>query len=303
MMTERSILEIENACKLTSTVYAWLRNDISQETGYRYWRDIHGTLVARIPGKCIYRQLHLSHVLDIFSEKFRKVKRPVELTEQINGIAHSYYTNEEQLSIFRQHRFTKTYLLEDEPNLVRMNASLWSANDNAHTLKDLTGTLAPQGKPVNDEYVISFIFEKTVPAEVRKANIVFIAQSLTRRDEVLRVRYHLLEEYDDENIQDTQVSHHRPFAVRYNAWIELAFKPNSDVAILLEPLLSEIMLNLDTIHLQPIFEKYTIVAESKPTVVGLKGFPAYQTILVAGAQNQLSEKLLSDIYDNILVKK
>lgn len=296
---EKNVMEIENACKFTSTVYAWLRNDIPYKIGYEYWRDIHGTLISRIPGKCIYRQLHMAPVIDIQYGKLQKYVNMVPISEQVQGIAHSYYLNEDELGKYRQHRFTRTYMLEDEPNLVSMNASLWSTGNNAKTLKDNIGNIEPQGKPANDEFVVSFIFNTESNFNIKKEAILLVSNNLAGKDDVIRVRYHLLEDYDDEKIPDTQVSHCRPKGVRYNAWIELAVQPKTDIVGMLEPVLSDILSDLVTIHIQPIFEKYTIVAEGKPTIVGLKGFPAYQTILAAGATNQLNEKLLFDIYGSV----
>ena len=292
---EKNVLEIENACKLTSTVYAWLRNDIPYKTGYEYWRDIHGTLISRIPGKFIYRQLHMAPIINLQYGKLRKYVNMVAISEQIKGIAHSYYINRDELDKYRQHRITRTYIFEDEPNLVRSNASLWSIDNDSKTLKDNTGNIEPQGKTVNDEFVVSFIFNSESNINTRREAVLFVSNNLAGKDVVIRVRYHLLEDYDDDNIPDTKVSHQRPVGVRYNAWIELAVGPVNIVGIL-EPILSEILSDLTTIHIQPVFEKYTIVAEEKPTIVGLKGFPAYQTILQSGAINQLDEKLLQDLY-------
>ncbi len=291
-----SVLDIENLCTVTSTVYAWLRNDTSFETGFTYWRDIHGTLVARIPGKFIYRQLHLKPAINVLSGQFQKYVNPVVQALQPQGIAHTYYLNEYELAKFKGHQFTQTYLIEDEPNMARLNASLWSHNDNAKTLKDISNNLMPQGKTENDEYVVSFIFEKQVSIDDRREKLIKLSESLITKHEVTRLRYHVLEDYDDENVPDTKVGHCRPTDVRYNAWLELGVLPKSELSQLIEKDLLPLATDVKTIHINPIFERYTVVAEGKPTIVGLKGFPAYQTILRAGAANQLDENLLEDLY-------
>ncbi len=293
---ENFVLEIENQCTVTSTVYAWLRNDTSLETGFTYWRDIHGTLVARIPGKFIYRQLHLKPAINVLSGQFQKYVNPIVQSLQPQGIAHTYYLNENELAKFKEHRFTQTYLIEDEPNMARLNASLWSRNDNAKTLKDISHNLTPQGKTDDDEYVVSFIFDSHVRIESRREKLINLSKSLITKPEITRLRYHVLEDYDDENIPDTKVGHCRPAEVRYNAWLELGVLPKSGLSVLIETDLLPLVTDIKTIHINPIFEKYTIVAEGKPTVVGLKGYPAYQTIMQSGAINQLDEKLLQDLY-------
>lgn len=299
VIDDNMVAEVENSCEFNTTVYAWLRDDISFETGHAYWRDIHGTLISRIPGTYLYRQLHLSPAVNVLSEKFRKYVKPAPEKDQPQGIAHTFYLDEAGRDRFFNHPLTKAYMVEDEVNLVRMNATLWSRNDDARTLKDTSGNLEPQGKPVNGEYIVSFIFKNDVSRPKRKQQLLTVANSLISKEETTRLRFHLLEDYDDENFPDTLVPHHRPIGVRYNAWIELGVKPRTDLSGLLEEDLSKILSDLDTIHIQPISDKYTIMAKEKATIVGMKGYPAYQTILAAGAKNQLSEKLLHDIYGNV----
>jgi hypothetical protein len=296
---ENNVTEIENSCAFNTTVYAWLRDDISLEVGHAYWRDIHGTLISRIPGTYLYRQLHLSPAINVLSEKFQKYVKPVAAKDQPQGIAHTFYLNEAGRDRFFNHPLTKAYMVEDEVNLVRINATLWSENDNARTLKDTSNNLVPQGNPVNDEYAVSFIFKPESSAKQRKENLLRLSRSLTGKEGVIRLRYHLLEDYDDEHFPDTLVPHHRPISVRYNAWIELGVQPKTNLAGILEPDLTDIIHDIDTIHINPIFDKYTIMAKEKATIVGLKGYPAYQTILAAGAKNQLREDLLHDIYGDV----
>jgi hypothetical protein len=40
----------ENSAPYAMTALGWWRTDVARETSYAYWRDIHGTLAARIPG-------------------------------------------------------------------------------------------------------------------------------------------------------------------------------------------------------------------------------------------------------------
>lgn len=296
---ENDVMKTENSCEFNTTVYAWLRDDIPFEVADAYWRDIHGTLISRIPGTYLYRQLHLSPAINVLSDKFQKYVNPVPEKDQPQGIAHTFYLDEAGRDRFFNHPLTEAYMVEDEVNLVRMNATLWSQNDDARTLKDISGNLEPQGKPVNNEYVVSFIFKNNSDRAKRKEKLLQVANKLANKNETTRVRYHLLEDYDDENFPSTLVTHNRPVGVRYNAWIELGVKPGADLSQILEDELSQIIDEIETIHINPIADKYTIMAKEKATIVGLKGYPAYQTILKAGAKNQLNEKLLYDIYGNV----
>ncbi|MGN8070159.1 twin-arginine translocation signal domain-containing protein [Mucilaginibacter sp. 22184] len=295
----QNVPEIENSAMYCTTVYAWLRTDIPLEVGHNYWRDIHGTLVSRIPGTWLYRQLHWKPAISVLSSRFQRFVKPLSDADQPQGIAHTFYYDEAGRRKFENHPFIKKYLLDDEPMLVRLNATLWSKDDNSGTLKDTSNNMTPQGKPENDEYAVSFILDPELSAGKRKQSLINLAGSLAKLEKTTRVRYHLLEDYDDDHFPDTKVPHHRPVAVRYNAWIELGVAPQTDLATILEPGLSNMMNELDTIHIYPIYDKYTIMAGGKPTIVGLKGYPAYQTILAAGAKNQLQQQMLDDVYGKV----
>jgi len=293
------VIDTENSCLYNTSVYAWLRTDIPLEIGHTYWRDIHGTLISRIPGTFLYRQLHMSPAINILSANFQKYVKPVDPADQPQGLAHTFYHDEAGRQRFFDHPMTKKYMVQDEVKLVKANATCWSKGDNARTLKDTSNNLSPQGKPINDEYAVSLIFRGGTSANTRKENLIRLSNQLNQHAKVTRLRYHLLEEYDDEHFPEGQVGHRRPVDVRYNAWIELGVQSNTDLAKVLEPDLLEILNNLDTIHIYPIFDKYTIMAKGKATIVGLKGYPAYQTILAAGANNQLDPGLLEDVYGKV----
>jgi hypothetical protein len=52
----------ENAAPYAATAFGWWRPDVPPELSYRYWRDVHGPLAARIPGLFQYRQRHLGPI-------------------------------------------------------------------------------------------------------------------------------------------------------------------------------------------------------------------------------------------------
>ena len=55
-------------------------------------------------------------------------------------------------------------------------------------------------------------------------------------------------------------------------------------------------------HIPPIVARYTMVYDGKPTVVGLRGYQAVQTIEQAGAENQKSPELLAAIYGDVVTR-
>ncbi|WP_207929029.1 hypothetical protein [Actinomadura sp. 6K520] len=50
------------------------------------------------------------------------------------------------------------------------------------------------------------------------------------------------------------------------------------------------------VHTYPVREIYTIISAGRPTEVGLRGYPAVQTIIAAGAGDQRGEDVLRRVF-------
>lgn len=85
------------------------RNGMTKEAFHAYWRDIHGPLIAAIPGVRRYTQFHVR------SEVTDSGDRPID------GIAELWFDSEEaQRVAWQSEEYARA--VADEPNLFEMNS-------------------------------------------------------------------------------------------------------------------------------------------------------------------------------------
>jgi hypothetical protein len=284
----------ENSAPYAMTALGWWRTDVARETSYAYWRDIHGTLAARIPGFYQYRQLHLAVPrLDLPVTAGIDATAP---TEPVDGVAQMMFLTSDDLQTFGSHPFVTEHIFNDERNLVRRNATMPSAPGTARTLVDVTGESTPQGVPAHDTYAI--MFQQAVDVDRRDfhSHIAETAAQWSTQSGVLRLRYTPLEPYDETGWQSPGVRHDWAPDEQYQAWLEIVVTGESALASLhrLDPAV------VRNAHVYPVREKYTIVYDGRPTDVGLRGWPAVQTIGQAGATNQQAPPLLRALYGSVV---
>jgi hypothetical protein len=58
----------------------------------------------------------------------------------------------------------------------------------------------------------------------------------------------------------------------------------------------ELAKQVGAVHTYPVREVYTIISAGRPTEVGLRGYPAVQTIIAAGVGDQRSEAVLNLLF-------
>jgi hypothetical protein len=93
------------------------------------------------------------------------------------------------------------------------------------------------------------------------------------------------------------VAHEWPTDETYLGWIELAVRDEGVVADLLAGAgTDELAAQVRAVHAYPVREIYTIISAGRPTDVGLRGYPAVQTIVAAGVSNQRSDAILRLLY-------
>jgi len=97
------------------------------------------------------------------------------------------------------------------------------------------------------------------------------------------------------------VAHQWPNDQTYLGWIELTVHT--------EGVLGELMANtsadelaeqIAAVHAYPVREVYTLISAGRPTEVGLRGYPAVQTIIAVGADNQQSEAILNLLFGDVV---
>lgn len=180
------------------------------------------------------------------------------------------------------------------------------SSKNSRTYEDRTGEATPpcggkyhttpNGEP-NPSFMIYLQQTEGVSVEeLRQYLVERIVPAWSEQDEVMRLRLHLLELYN-ESQKSPCVSHEGTQVKNYQAWIELILQ---DETVAKQLFSSETVQYIKSIYTFPIVARYTMVYDSKPTVVGLREYPAVQTIQQAGAENQLTPELLTALYGDVV---
>jgi hypothetical protein len=145
--------------------------------------------------------------------------------DQPNGLAQLLFLTQEDVETFGSHPFVTRYIREDEQNLCDRNAHQWFRDHSAHTVKDITNESEPQGPPIHPAFVIGLQKQQQHYVEAFNEFIVgTLAPEWTGMQEVLRLRYHLLEPYVEHEGQSPNVGHDWADVKQYQAWIELSVR-------------------------------------------------------------------------------
>jgi hypothetical protein len=108
------------------------------------------------------------------------------------------------------------------------------------------------------------------------------------------LRVEPLPSYDQSAMASPGVAHRWPSDETYLGWIELAVRSEGVVGDPLAGTAADELANqVRAVHTYPVREVYTIISAGRPTDVGLRGYPAVQTIIAAGAEYQRSEAIAS----------
>jgi hypothetical protein len=286
--------ERENLAPYAVTALGWWRTDVPAAVNDAYWRDIHGTLAARIPGFAQYRQLHLGTLTRGW--RFTDGIDTTAPGEPAQGIAQMMFRTAEDLAAFGAHPFVTTHVFHDERNLARRNVTVHSAPGRARTHLDRTDDPTPQGTPAYPTYAIMLRQQDGVDRVEFHAYTGELARRWSERTGVLRLRFTPLEPYDPDGWQSPGVRHDWASDEQYQAWVEIVVTDNGTLDAL-PPLDAAVVRG---VHVYSVREKYTIVYGGRPTDVGLRGWPAVQTIAQAGAANQQTPELLRALYGAVV---
>lgn len=272
------------------------RDDVSPALYTRYWRDVHGPLAARIDGFEQYWQHHLGKPVNAIWP-FPAIDQKVPARFTIEGFAETSFRSADVRARLGQDPAAQA-LFVDERNAFRATYLYPSATGDSRTLLDRNKDPAPQGPATAPKYIV---LVKRAPAASpdRFRSIVSdrLAPLLARADGVTKVRYHLLQPFDPKAWDTPGVLHAMPPQDQYAAILELGFRDEAARRrVLASPALrslgAEMARSVAALHTYPEVATYTMVYDGRPTLVGLKGLSVAETIVEAGAANQLQSPVL-----------
>lgn len=130
------VVSKENAATHTETVFARWRKDVPLEVSYQYWRDVHGIMVARIPGIYQYRLLQLAFNRGDLWSAIDGIDYTLPEVEQPHGVTEMLFLTKEDQQTFGNSSINTQYVFKDEQNLCDLNVTMSAIGNNAHTFVD-----------------------------------------------------------------------------------------------------------------------------------------------------------------------
>lgn len=273
------------------------RRSVSQELFDDHWKDAHGPLCARLPGLYQYIQYHLAHDEGRLWPSTAGVSRDIEDEEQLDGIAVLAFTSIEDREAWVDNG---DILMIDEQNAFEETIGYETINGNSTTHIDHRRDPAPNG---DDEYEsLHVLFRKNEDTPLEEFH-EYIAEefvpSLIESDQLLRLRSHLIEEYDNsiEQPPAPNVSHDAPPAKQYQAALDIAFEDRlalqrffeSSAYTQTEDAQAEY---ISQIHAFPVRNTYVHNYNGEMTIAGQRGATVARTIRNIGALNQIEEQTI-----------
>ena len=296
-----TLVEIENKAGLCRITCGWKKPELPIDWVRRYWRDVHSPAIARRAGLDDYRHYQYDPVRDDLLLPISGVEYGAPPLEQLMWTSDVRYRDEAALAIFDKspEGKAKSDILGDIDIIVDQSTTYRAVNENAVTYVDDTGVAMPQGPCTSPTFAL-FIRSKSSEEEFRSC-LRQIAESWSQKTGVLRLRLSLFDAPDMEKERKAgyPVKTH-PVERQYQALIDLALDTVARGQALVEEEDGiDYASHISTIHTYPVRAIYTSNYNGKPTLVGLRGYPAYEALTALDAENQRQTSLLEWMYGDI----
>lgn len=130
------------------------------------------------------------------------------------------------------------------------------------------------------------------------------APSIVKSNLVLKLRLHLLEEYNAAMWNSPNVVHDRTPKQQYQACFEIGFLDRFEMRRFFTSAeyaatTQDQLKHIRTIHAFPEREIYTLVHDRKLTLTGQRSYPVAETIRTIGAVNQIEDDVASLFFKQV----
>jgi hypothetical protein len=221
--------------------------------------------------------------------------------EQLMWTSDVRYRDEAALAVFDQSPTGKPKqdILGDIDIIVDQSTTYRAVDENARTYVDDTGIAMPQGPCAAPTFAL-FLRSRGDENAFRSC-LRQLAGSWSRKPGVLRLRLSLFDapDMEKERLAGYPVKTH-PVERQYQACIDLTLDTVARGGTLLDASDGiDYAAHISTIHSYPVRVVYTSNYNGKPTLVGLRGYPAYEALTALNADNQRQTSLLEWMYGDI----
>ena len=296
-----SLPEIENRAGIVRTTCGWKKQHLPLDAVRRYWRDVHSPAIARRAGVYDYRHSQYGDVRSDLFAQITGVSYVCKQNEQLMWLSDVRYVDQQALDLFANSPSdeAKADLLGDIDILVDRSSTYKAVGNNAHTYVDNTGNRTPLGPPALPTF--SVFFRQRGDEAGFNLCLRTLSQRWSITPGVLRVRLTLFEAPDMEAEKKAgyPIKTH-PIEQQYQAWIELIIADEQVAKKLLTPGDGvDNARHIAEIHAYPVIAMYTYVYGGRPTLAGLRGYAAYESIKAFNAVRQEEPRLLEWMYGPI----
>lgn len=292
-------IETENQAGICRVTCGWKKKELPLEVVRRYWRDVHSPSIARRAGIWDYRHFQYDAVVSDLFAPVDGIDFTAPDGEQLMWTSDVRYRDDAALAEFGRSppKDILPGLLGDIDLIVDQSTTYKAVGTNATTFKDETGLATPQGTPVQPTYQL-FFRQKGEEAPFFAA-LTRMAKAWARNPKVLRVRLSLFDvpDMEAERKAGYPVKTH-PVERQYQAWIDLVVADAQDARGLLDvsPDLADVV---STIHAYPVTTLCTFNYAGRPTLAGLRGFPAWDALTTLGGFHQAQPPILEWMYGDV----
>jgi len=294
-----ALIETENKARIARVTAGWKKPELPLEVVRRYWRDVHSPSIARRAGIWDYRHFQYDPVRGDLFAPVDGIGLDCPPGEQLMWTSDVRYADEAALDAFgaSPNADAKALILGDIDLIVDQSTTYKAVDENAKTLLDDTEDATPQGTPARPTYQV-FFRQRSEEAPFRAA-MARLAQAWTKAPGVLRVRLSLLDapDMEAERAAGYPIKTH-PVERQYQAWIDLVVTDDAAAAPLLG-LLPDAADHIREAHAYPVTTLCTFNYGGKPTLAGLRGYPAYDALTTLGGYHQAKPALLEWMYGDV----
>ena len=293
-----STIDFENRAGIARLTCGWKKPHLPIDFVRRYWRDVHSPAIARRAGLWEYRHSQYAAVkADLFAS-VPGVRYACAAGWQLMWLSDVRYADQAGLDAFGRSPDgeVKAHLLADIELLVDQSSTYKAVGENARTLVDATGNPAPQGAALPSSYAVFFRQRGDQEAALHKT-VRGLAERWARVPGVLRLRVHIFEapDMEAEKRGGYPIKTH-PKELQYQAWIDMVLSGDAVARELISPADGADYACIGEIHAYPVENVYTFNYGGRATLVGLRGFCAYEAISKFDAVNQGQPALLEWMY-------
>jgi hypothetical protein len=293
--------DIENLAQLTRVTCGWKKPHLPLDWVRRYWRDVHSPAIARRAGVYDYRHFQFASVRTGLLTNLGSVSQSSPEGVQLMWLSDVRYRDEAALAEFSRSPdgIVKTQLLADIELIVDRSTTYRAVGQDAWTFVDTTGIAMPQG-PVAMPTFGLFFRQRGDTAGFRQCLDVLAAHwSSAAGVRRLRLTHFEAPDMEAERKAGYPIKTHPP-EQQYQAWIDLSVDSEAELGALLAPSMTDMIeRQVREIHCYPVDVIYTSVYSGRPTLVGLRGYPAYEALVALGGDNQRQPELLEWLYGPI----